>query len=254
MNLAATIANMKAAGLACDVIVTALECLVLDEPERNSVTPVTHDVTPAAIRMRRMRDKKLNETNVLDVEKTASVAVTESVTERNEGVTTYNILTSSSLEVDKKERIVGSVTRKRNSYAEDFEAFWAAFPTDAGMSKLEASKAWNRLSEEDREAATKCIPAFKAWVTEQGDHYRTVHACRYLSQRRFEGFKDKAAKAEFRQSTSVYVQPASDEMFAWDSYLKSKTGRPSPRDSRGGWSHPSQWPPGFIPTQQEQAA
>jgi hypothetical protein len=205
--------------------------------------------------MRRMRERKASENNVLDVEKTASVAVTERHNEASQAVTSYNILTSSSLELEegKKESIVRNVTRKRHSYAADFEKFWSVFPTDPGMSKSIAAQAWAKLSDEDREAATVCVPAFKIWASEQGENYRMLHACRYLSQRRFEGFKEKAERMKERAGTTFYVQPDSDEMWEWDNYLKRKTGRASPRDSKGGWNHPTQWPPGYSP-EQEQAA
>jgi hypothetical protein len=242
MNLAATIAKMKEAGMTCEAIVTALECLVL---ERNTVTQdvtlVTPNVTPAAERMRRMRERKASENNVLDVEKTASVAVTESVTERNNSVTTYN--NNTSLELDsKKDIIVGNVTRKRNSYAQDFEMFWTAFPTDAGMSKLEASKAWGKLNAEDRLEAFDAIPGFKAWVTQQGPNYRTVHACRYLTQRRFDGFKAQAQQIEV-QSNRVYVTTGTDAMDAWDNHYKRTKGKLAPRDQRGGWWFDTEFPP-----------
>jgi len=227
--------------------------------ERNTVTRnVTDDVTPAALRMRRMREKKNSENNVLDVEKTASVAVTERNSVTSQGVTSDNILKSysSSEKEDKKDSIVRNVTRRRNSYAPEFETFWSAFPTDPGMSKSVAWQSWGKLSLEDQQAATACIPAFKAWAAEQGESYRMLHACRYLSQRRFEGFKEKAERMKERAASGFYVHPASDEMFAWDGYLKGKTGRASPRDSRGGWTHPTQWPPGYQPEadEQEQAA
>lgn len=226
--------------------------------ERNGVTRnVTVDVTPAALRMRRMRERKSNENNVLDVEKTASVVGAGRNGVTSQGVTSDNIYSSSSSseKEEKKDNIVRSVTRKRNSYAADFETFWTAFPTDPGMSKAVASQAWAKLTPEEREAATACIPAFKAWAAEQGETYRMLHACRYLSQRRFEGFKEKAERMKERAARGVYIQPASDEMHAWDGYLKRTTGRPSPRDSRGGWTHPTQWPPGYVAeTEQEQAA
>lgn len=233
--------------MSCEAIVTALECIVSDEPERNSVTrnSVT-DVTPAALRMRRMRERKSNEINVLDAEKAASVAVSEGVTERNNGVTSYN--SNTSLEVDskedKKDIIVRNVTRKRNSYAETFETFWKAFPTDPGMSKSEASKAWAKLSPEDQQAATDCIPAFKAWVAQQGPTYRVVHACRYLSHRRFDGFKEQAAKTQERAvSSRFYVQTGTDAMDAWDAFFKRTKGKLAPRDQRGGWWFETQFPP-----------
>lgn len=252
MNLAATIAKMKAAGLSSDAIVTALECIVLDETERNGVTrnSVT-DVTPAALRMRRMRERKANETNVLDAEKAASVAVSERNSVASQGVTSDNNISSLGSEVveEKKETIVRNVTRKRNSYAEDFERFWSAFPTDAGMSKLEASKVWDKLPADDRLAAFNCIPAFKAWIAKQGQTYRTVHACRYLSQRRFEGFKEQEIRIrEVVKSTRVYVQSGTDAMDAWDAFFKRTKGKMAPRDQRGGWYFETEYPP------QEQAA
>lgn len=229
--------------MTCEAIVTALECIVL---ERNSVTPDVTLVTPAAARMRRMRERKASENNVLDAEKAASVAVTESVTERNNGVTTDNNIVSRDISLEDN-NIVRNVTRKRNSYARDFEMFWADFPTDAGMSKLEASKAWERLTPEDKLEAFNALPAFKAWVAQQGTTYRVVHACRYLSQRRFEGFKAQAQKAEI-QSTRVYVMTGTDAMDAWDAHFKRTKGKLAPRDQRGGWWFDTEYPP------QEQAA
>ncbi len=38
----------------------------------------------------------------------------------------------------------------------------------------------------------------------------------------------------------------SDEaaLAAWDAYGRETTGKPYPRNKRGGWCHPSKWPPG----------
>lgn len=226
-----------------EAIVTALECIV---PERNSVTQDVTPVTPAAARMRRMRERKASENNVLDAEKAASVAVTESVTERNNGVTTDNNLISRDIVLEEK-NIVRNVTRKRNCYAQDFEQFWTAYPTDGGMSKLEASKAWERLAPEDKVAAFNALPAFKEWIPRQGQTYRVVHACRYITQRRFDGFKAQAERAEV-QTSRVYVKPGTDAMDDWDAYYKRTTGRTAPRDSKGGWWFDTEYPP------QEQAA
>lgn len=254
MNLILTIERLEREGFTADQIVKVLK--IMGEQERNavtveSVTDVT-PVTPAAMRMRRMRERKANETNVLDAEKAASVAVSEhntSVTDRNNSVTSYNTLSSleTGLEEDKKEIIVRNVTRKRNSYAQGFETFWAAFPTDAGMSKLEASKAWDKLTPEDQDAATASIPAFKAWVAQQGQTYRVVHAVRFLSQRRFDGFKPDVERTE-AVSSRVYVKSGTDAFDAWDSFYKRTKGKLAPRDQRGGWYFETEYP------QQEQAA
>lgn len=78
-------------------------------------------------------------------------------------------------------------TRKRKNYSDDFVKFWSDYPTDSLMSKSEAFKAWGKLSDEDRAVAIAAIPAFKAHCRANPD-YRPVHACRFLTQRRFDGF------------------------------------------------------------------
>jgi hypothetical protein len=250
-DVAEIIADLVKEGVSPELIGRVAAALV-SVTERNAVTRnVTLGVTPAAARMRRMRERKASENNVLDVEKTASVAVTERNGVTSQSVTSYNniSISSDSLEEEKKDIIVRSVTRKRNSYAQDFEIFWTAFPTDAGMSKLEASKAWEKLPPEDRQAASEAIPAFKAWVSQQGPNYRTVHACRYITQRRFEGFKAQAEKTQEVVSNRVYVITGTDAMDAWDAYFKRTKGKLAPRDQRGGWWFESEYPP-----QQEKAA
>lgn len=77
--------------------------------------------------------------------------------------------------------------RKRISYPEEFENFWRAYPTDPLQSKKEAFSSWKRLSDDDRTQAARAAPAFRRYCNEHAD-YRPVHACRFLSQRRFEGF------------------------------------------------------------------
>lgn len=79
--------------------------------------------------------------------------------------------------------------KSRNSYSEAFEAFWRAYPTDQLMSKANAAKQFARLSDEDQAKATAAIPAFIAYCQKIPD-YRPVHAERFLSQRRFDGFLD----------------------------------------------------------------
>jgi hypothetical protein len=70
---------------------------------------------------------------------------------------------------------------------QDFEIFWKDYPTDALMSKKRAFEEWERLAEADRGAARAAIPAFKDYCR-KNPTYRPVHAERFLSQKRFEGF------------------------------------------------------------------
>ena len=76
--------------------------------------------------------------------------------------------------------------KARVSYPADFEEFWKGFPTDANMSKAEAFKAWKPMLDDDKALVLASLPAFRRYCLDRPD-YRPVHACRYLSQRRFEG-------------------------------------------------------------------
>jgi len=60
------------------------------------------------------------------------------------------------------------------------------------MSKKKAFEVWRRMSAADRAAAQSAIPAFREYVKRQVN-YRVVHAQRYLSERRYEGFAQSAA-------------------------------------------------------------
>ncbi len=70
-----------------------------------------------------------------------------------------------------------------------------------------------------------------------------------------ENWFDKAL--EFAgKSPPAPAQPAVDDGFievtdeealaAWDAYAMKKSGKSWPRNSRGGWRFPAQWPPGYV--------
>jgi uncharacterized protein YdaU (DUF1376 family) len=83
-------------------------------------------------------------------------------------------------------------TRKRASYPQAFEDFWKAYPTDRLMSKKEAAAVWSKLTPEDQQLATKAVPEFVGYCA-ANPTYRPVHACRFLGQRRFDGFTGTGA-------------------------------------------------------------
>jgi hypothetical protein len=76
---------------------------------------------------------------------------------------------------------------------QDFQIFWKDYPTDALMSKKSALEQWEKLSRAEREAARRAIPAFKDYCR-KNPTYRPVHAERFLSQKRFEGFAQAGVK------------------------------------------------------------
>jgi hypothetical protein len=44
-----------------------------------------------------------------------------------------------------------------------------------------------------------------------------------------------------------HAKADSDELCAWEDYRMRIEGRGYPRDGRGGWTFPTQWPPDFVP-------
>lgn len=82
---------------------------------------------------------------------------------------------------------VGTKRAARAAYPESFEQFWKAYPTDPNMSKPKAAAIWAKLSPEDRDKAIASVPGFRAFCAKDKT-YRPVHAVRYLSERRFDGF------------------------------------------------------------------
>ena len=80
----------------------------------------------------------------------------------------------------------------RTKPAEDFLIFWKAYPTTPIMSRKEALAAWGKLSPEDRQAAARAVEPYRAYCR-ANPTYSAVHACRFLSQRRFDGFGTASA-------------------------------------------------------------
>lgn len=134
---------------------------------------------------------------------------------------------------------------RRISYPALFETFWLEYPRDDGMSKAEALKPWLKLSEDDQQKAVAALPAFKAWARAQPTDYRMIHACNYLIKRRFDGFVEKAKAMEAaaqQHSTQVYVQYGTPAGDAWEQEYRIKRKKPPPRDNKGGWWFPTEYP------------
>lgn len=148
------------------------------------------------------------------------------------------------------EKEISRKTRSRVSYPSRYEDFWKAYPTDPGMSKTEAFREWERLSEEDREEAFSALSGFRTWVSKQGKDYRIVHAVRYLKHRRFEGF----APATNGHAITVKQVPVEVDTPAWKAW-NARRKYPvtdlhiGPGQVKRGWYFPTEYPP-----QQESAA
>jgi len=99
-----------------------------------------------------------------------------------------------------------SETKKRKKGAADADAgfieFWNLYPRTPVMSKKEAFREWVKLPAEDKIAATNAIGPYREFLSKNKDH-PTVHACRFLSQRRFDGFKPERPRARVLEPFSA---------------------------------------------------
>lgn len=129
--------------------------------------------------------------------------------------------------------------KEQVDYTPEFLKFWKAYPVTQGMSKKTAMVEWNKLSEANRELAVKALPDFRAWVTktiEKHPDHVTLHACRYLSQRRFESFTPTVST-----DTGVFVHredprwPMLSRLYQLEKHIEP------PTDRHGGWRFPNNW-------------
>lgn len=132
---------------------------------------------------------------------------------------------------EKKPDLRTKSPKRRLSYSDAFLAFWQAYPTDSLMSKSEAGKAFEALSDEEQQQVSQSVPAFRAYCSQHPD-YRPVHANRYITQRRFEGF----LKTQQANDSKQFVAVGSD---AWNAILRKRGVNTMPHSEgaggRGWW-------------------
>jgi hypothetical protein len=134
-----------------------------------------------------------------------------------------------------------SPPRTTSKPSDEFLSFWRAYPTTPIMSRKEAWTAWGKISPEDRKAATDAVEPYRAYCR-TNPTYSAVHACRFLSQRRFEGFQQQAPALALVTS-GHYAKPETPQWEAWAEWWRATKGKSMPRDAVGGWHVPSEWPP-----------
>ncbi|MDB5937577.1 MAG: hypothetical protein JWQ01_4921 [Massilia sp.] len=85
--------------------------------------------------------------------------------------------------------------RTKQEYSDEFETkFWTPYPRSPTMSKKEAWREWMKLDPTARASACQAIEPYRKHLRSKPT-LETVHACRFLSQRRFEGFGEAPPSA-----------------------------------------------------------
>ncbi|HKU65249.1 MAG TPA: hypothetical protein VJQ06_09335 [Rhizomicrobium sp.] len=95
---------------------------------------------------------------------------------------------SMSADADRDDLFQGEGKKEgKGNYPASFEDFWHNYPTDPLMSKKKAYEQWKRLAVVDRVQALAACGPFREFC-HLHPTYRPVHAQRFLSERRFDGF------------------------------------------------------------------
>lgn len=85
--------------------------------------------------------------------------------------------------------------RKINGYTPEFEAFWSAYPSTEGQSKLNGFKAWQALNATDQAAALASLPSYAALLKRE-DGRKVKHVQGFLNGRMFETFGASISELE----------------------------------------------------------
>jgi hypothetical protein len=219
LNLAATIANMEAAGMTPDAIVMALKCIVNDAPP----APMN-----GAERTAKWRENKRD-------------SVTSDVTSSPTPSPLVPPLSPAPLSPPIIPPTLNSPPRKPREI-DGFEAFWNEYPrkTAKGAARQAFIKAKAKvenghlLESARRYAASKPDPKF------------IPHPATWLNQERWLDV-DCSVKALVEPFTGtsngqVFVKQGTDAFDAWSRWWRKTKGVSAPTNQDGGWFFPSEYP------------
>jgi hypothetical protein len=117
----------------------------------------------------------------------------------------------------------------------------ALFGATQGLSDAEMNREHQRFCNHAKQNDRRCVD----WIAAERNWM--IGAAEKLG-------KSPRPTGEQAAPAGFYAKFGSEEQDAWDAYGKAKAGKPFPRDSKGGWRHPTQWPPGYVPLSQTQGS
>lgn len=105
-------------------------------------------------------------------------------------------------------------TRKKIVYPEQFEEFWKAYPTTVNMSKKEALDAWKKLDDSDKAKCLQAVAGYRTYLKSKPGH-ETIHACRFIRNRRFDGYAGSASSSASSSVNWPYILQRSRRIRRW---------------------------------------
>jgi hypothetical protein len=194
----------------------------------------------AAIRQQRYRDRN-------EASRRNGSECDESVTNRHETVTCYvgdepsRTVTERNESVTRDDRPLSSLENKNRKKGERLPGTWSPSDADRDFAR---KLGWSE-PQIDAEAANFrdywiAVPGSSGLKLDWPATWR-----KWIRSSKVKPAGPSAAPAG--HASGFYAKFGSEEQDAWDAYRKAREGKSYPRDSKGGWHHAAQWPPGYAP-------
>jgi len=153
---------------------------------------------------------------------------------------------SQSQEERKHIRVVASATHPVES---PFEEFWKGYPRRQGANPKEPARKQFEAAVKQGADPKEIIAGARRCAEVDSRNVGTPYipqAVKWLRDKRWQDYPP----ADGRPSADVvplgfYAPMDSKQLDAWDEHSRRTTGKSLPRDSKGGWRVPSEWPPGW---------
>lgn len=133
---------------------------------------------------------------------------------------------------------------EKNTCASDFDIFWKEYPRRDGANPKEPARKLFEAAVRGGVPPSVIIAAAKRCAYVESKNVGTPYIPQTVKWLRDKRWSDYPAIPELVASASVEVRDER-QLAAWDEYGRKTHGKPYPRNTRGGWTFPSKWPPGF---------
>lgn len=148
-------------------------------------------------------------------------------------------------DIERQTATVGDIP---NVATDSFDDFMKAYPKRDGANPKTPARKTFLVHLKSGIEAKEIIAGAKRYSDEarRKGEYGTPfvpQAVKWLNQRRWIDYEPETElpPAGFR------AEPDSDELVAWEEHRMATEGKSWPRDKNGGWTFPTQWPPGYAP-------
>lgn len=132
----------------------------------------------------------------------------------------------------------------RETYPEDFAAFWEAYPETRGMDKKEAYKVWQKIPLRERELALRAVPEYAKYLDDKRrkqPDFPVIHACRFLSKGRAESLVESKEAVQVAAALAPIKVPMDDPRYkALVERYRREKGK-SPFLDNGASYFPREW-------------